>query len=342
LKIYSIILSVAALCFLAGYQFALFNNPIALDNSPAVKNSRTEFVEKNRLEKRYTDIDMQDYPEEVVIEQSNVSKLSVNNSILTTVNNIDDIDIMLANIETLKVQQGNANLIGKQFDLFKQFLINNPDHLDYTVEYLDAYSVDDPRFNLLISAIQSIPEQGADQALFALAKQYGMSSDPQSQKKFVALVASASTMIETEEIIQGLLELTIIEQVDMNTKLEALNLLQPFQIKESEKENIIKGLTADIYNSNGSEAEMLLPHVMRFAIDDQGEQIVTELLAYTSSDSLRLAVLDNISAGSIPISDEIKNMLLEIAKSESDPLNSDAKNALIERFNISYSEYSTL
>lgn len=113
-------------------------------------------------------------------------------------------------------------------------------------------------------------------------------------------------------------------------------------MKAAEKELIVKELQTNIYAANGAEADMLLPQLMRFAIAEQRNEIVTDLFINAESESVRLAVLDNISAGSIPVSDNMKTMLMEIAKNEFDPLSNDAKMTLMERFDLSHSEYSQL
>lgn len=340
----------ATLFFAAGYQFALITNATHINNSPderfaqaspvKVFNAENDSKQANRLENDDTEnnSDMHFYSDDDTFFELKVE--TAKGPLNKPLNN--DIDNMLANIEDAQLKGENAHIIGQQFDTLKQFLFDNPDQLVDTMQHLDSLSIDDPRFNLLISAVQSIPDQGADQALFSLAKQYGMSSDPQAQQKFVTILASTSSVIETQEIIEGLVDLAIIDTADMNTRIEALNLLKPFQVKAAEKELIVKELQTNIYAANGAEADMLLPQLMRFAIAEQRNEIVTDLFINAESESVRLAVLDNISAGSIPVSDNMKTMLMEIAKNEFDPLSNDAKMTLMERFDLSHSEYSQL
>ncbi|MGY5449923.1 hypothetical protein ACVFI8_03060 [Agarivorans sp. MS3-6] len=338
------LLSVATLCFAGGYQYALFRHSGPSNYSQHQQDaSVSSFVESratsaNIPDGSYTQDSAFKAPSDWQAEPD-LNRAKPNTPDQRT---IDELDSILSSIDNINEQDDKGQIIANQFDLLKQMLISRPEQLAYTVAQLDDYSIDDPKFKLLMSVIQNMPNNTADEALFSLAKQYGMYSDPESQQKFVTLLASTTSTIDSEEIVQGLVDLSVMEHTDSNTRLEALSLLKPFQIETAEKNLLVTEIESLIYKSNASDAELLLPQLMRFAIDEQRTAMATDMLSYDNSESLRMAVLENISAGSISVSDNVKITLLEMANNDSDPLNMAAKNTLIDSATLSHQEYSQL
>ena len=134
--------------------------------------------------------------------------------------------------------------------------------------------------------------------------------DKDSQNKLLTILSNTSTPIESEYIKQSLVELVIFEQTDVNTKLRALNLVKPNHLHKTEKAQR-SGMARDLLSQNGSEP-------------------------------IRSAILDDIDSGTIPTTDDLKTILLEIARNPEDSLSNEAAATLEYSFELGKQEHACL
>jgi len=323
LKVTAMLLLFSTICITAWYQFADSTYPTT-SQLPEVITGTTNQPEATSL--GLNDTNLQTHPDDTsltLLNDNKTSKVSTAHKLETS-----DIGAMLANIEDLTALDNGGPLIASQFDLLKNFLLDHPEDLSNAIAQLDDYPVDSVAFKLLVSALQTIPVEGAEQALIELAKHYGMQSDLQSQRKFITLLTSSPSNIESDEIVQSLVDFTLYAQTDLNLKLEALDLLYPLTIRPSEQGLLVIQLHNMITAANSYEAKTLLPHLMHFALEEQRSAIAISLLSYDNEETFRIAVLENVNAGIVPATDSMKDMLLDIANNINDPLSSAAQNTL--------------
>lgn len=340
-------LAFALVCFFAGYQFAVFTKPPAPMDTARIQLAQeiaptNNYHAQNRFELEDADV-VKDGP------LTTPKNISANETPQKSANNdfskkliYDDVEGMLASLDVLRAEPGNAQLVATQYDVLKNFLIEHPESLDEIITRLDSHSASGASFDTILSLAQALPSENTERSLHLLAQQYAGAFDQDSQGKFIAVLSNSSKSIESEHILQSLVDLVVFGQTDVNTKLGALNLVKPHQLRESEKSNIRRELSQLVNNVGDQEAVRLLPDLLRFSKKEQRTEIASNLLSQNRSGSIRSAVLDGISSGSIPASDDMKAVLLEMANNPNEVLRHEAFEALEYSFELSQQEYAQL
>ncbi|WP_163131479.1 hypothetical protein [Agarivorans sp. Alg241-V36] len=332
MKTYGLVLSLTG-TFIAGYLVAVIYHPKPSRDAFYHENPQTDLVMQSNTANSITN------NTNALAEQSHVnatftinpaSQQELTQAINTPVN------VALSN----KVQNEAEYSKAAQFDALKQAIQTDPTSLATSIDQLAQLKVDDPDFDLLLSAIQSTANPNSNQALLGLAEQYAMLSDVQSQQKFLSLLSSTSE-VESQLLVQGLVDLATQQQSDAYTRVEALALLKPYQISEAEREQITGELEQQVLAASADEAEVLLSQLMRFSHNQQRSDIASDML-YNSSEPTKLAILNNINSGSIPAADELKTKLLAMASDQQGALWFEAQQTLLSSFDLSQQEYSQL
>lgn len=340
-------LTIGLVCFFSGYQFATFTqSPASIPSIEQRVSSKdtilTNKYSQHRDEPRSAHIAKHGSFDLKKTRSDNKPKNESSTSDLSEELIKDDIDAMLMSIEALKSERGNGQLIATQYDLLKKYLIENPDKLENVVLELDSHSVNSDSFDTLLSLIHTLPSEKTSDALHSLAEQYAGAFDKDSQNKLLTVLSNTPTPIESEYIKQSLVDLVIFEQTDVNTKLRALNLVKPSQLHQTEKADISKELKQLMSTSNDQEAAQLLPQLMRFSNKAQRSGMARDLLSQNGSEPIRSAILDDIDSGTIPTTDDLKMILLEIARNPEDSLSSEAAATLEYSFELGKQEHARL
>jgi hypothetical protein len=335
MKTYGLVLSLSA-TFIAGYLVAVIYHPKPSIDAFYHQNSQTNLATQTNTANSITS------NTDTLAKQSHLEASLANNpashqkqsqAIHTPAN------IALSNKVQNQSEQGKPNKAA-QFDALKHAIQTNPASLATSIDQLAQLKVDDPDFDLLLSAIQSSANPNTNHALLGLAEQYAMLSDVQSQQKFLSLLSSTSG-VESQLLVQGLVDLATQQQSDAYTRVEALALLKPYQISEAEREQITGELEQQVLTASADEAEVLLSQLMRFSHNQQRSDIASDML-YNSSEPTKLAILNNINSGSIPAADNLKTMLLAMASDKQSALWLEAQQTLLSSFDLSQQEYSQL
>jgi hypothetical protein len=332
MKTYGWVLSLAG-TFIAGYLVAVIYHPKPSTEAFYHENPQTELATLDKP------VNNSAKNTDLLFKNNHLDDNSVNHPVSKpaqvhvnhTPNNIE-----LSN----KAQNETKPNKAAQFDTLKHAIQNNPASLASSIEQLAVLDVDHPDFDLLLSAIQSSANPNTNHALLGLAEQYAMLSDVQSQQKFLSLLSSTSG-VESQLLVQGLVDLATQQQSDAYTRVEALALLKPYQISEAEREQITGELEQQVLTASADEAEVLLSQLMRFSHNQQRSDIASDML-YNSSEPTKLAILNNINSGSIPAADNLKTMLLAMASDKQSALWLEAQQTLLSSFDLSQQEYSQL
>ncbi|GAB1620007.1 hypothetical protein AAOGI_00570 [Agarivorans albus] len=332
MKTYGWVLSLAG-TFIAGYLVAVIYHPKPSTGAFSHENSQTDLATlENPVNSSAKNTDLLFRNSNL---EDNFANQPVSKPAQVHVKHTPD-NIELSNKAHNEAKPNKA----AQFDALKHAIQNNPASLASSIEQLAVLNVDNPDFDLLLSAIQSSANSNSKQALLGLAEQYAMLSDAQSQQKFLSLLSSASD-IQSPLLVQGLVDLATLEQTGTNTRVEALSLLKPYQISDPERQVITSELEQQVLTANADEAEMLLSQLMRFSHNQQRTVIASDML-YNSSQAIQLAVLNNINSGSIPAADDLKTKLLDMASDQQDSLWFEAQQTLLTSFDLSQQEYARL
>jgi len=346
MKAIGLLLVFAAGCFFIGYQFALSTHvyPNIIENDRRALLPTSQSPQTNKLIINTTNNDN--------FQGRALSQFIKNTGQIDHVDNIEfveseqhDIESILANIDALRSKENSGQLIAKRVDELKRFLITHPEKINDAVAQLDNLPTDSTAFTILLSAIQSAPEQVADNALISLAEKYAMNTSPSAQHKFMTILARTSltersSPIASPLIVQSLIELSIFEESDLHIKLEALNIIKPFQLGSSETDLVVDQLQNMLRSASKDEAEMLLPQLVRFTQAENRANVVSTFLRDDSSVPLRLAVLENIDSGNIQINSTIKTVLMTIANNSHDSLRNQAQETLMLSGILTFEEYS--
>ncbi|MEE1672723.1 hypothetical protein SNR37_002133 [Agarivorans aestuarii] len=332
MKTYGLVLSLTS-TFIAGYLVAVIYHPKPSSNAFYHQDPKTNLVTLSNTansSSNKTDTSAKQSHFDATLANNPASQQELTQAINTPVN------VALSN----KVQNEAEPSKAAQFDALKQAIQTDPTSLASSIDQLAQLKVDDPDFDLLLSAIQSSANPNTNQALLGLAEEYAMLSDVQSQQKFLSLLSSTSE-VESQLLVQGLVDLATQQQSDAYTRVEALALLKPYQISEAEREQITGELEQQVLAASADEAEVLLSQLMRFSHNQQRSDIASDML-YNSSEPTKLAILNNINSGSIPAADELKTKLLAMASDQQGALWFEAQQTLLSSFDLSQQEYSQL
>ncbi|MDO6686171.1 MULTISPECIES: hypothetical protein [unclassified Agarivorans] len=317
-------------CFIAGYLVAVVYHPTGVDSRHQTGTMQSVSAQQTTNSRHDTSSTL--HPSNNGISL-NMQTGHTNNPIVATPTNKQALE--------KSHQEQTENKSAQRFDALKHSLRNDPNSLNDTISQLENLSIEDPEFNLLISAIKGASTPQSDAALFELAEQYAMQADPQTQQKFIAILASTSTDIQSEHLVNSLVDMAVMNHSDNYRSVEALNLIKPYQLSQADRDILTRELESKVFETEGDEAEMLLSQLMRFSASEQRSKIASNMLE-GDSNMLKEAVFDSINSGSIPAAEPLKILLLDIAFNQKNPLSGEAQYTLLNNFALSQQEYSQL
>jgi hypothetical protein len=236
----------------------------------------------------------------------------------------------------------DMRLFSQAIDLFRAALANSPTQVAIIAEYLQTLTFGSKEFHYITSLLQGLPEQKGLVAIENLALQLSQRSDSASIQQFLHLVSNAQNSADNPEILGSLVNIAIYSAEPTETKIEALDMVMPFQISEVERQQILSGLNSLLEQSENTEKGALLNHKMRFSERQQRQEIAMSLISNDNDLELRYTVIDGLHSGNIPRSSALKEQLFSIATDPNDPLRQQAKHALMYSFDINNQEYQRL
>nr|WP_136252357.1 hypothetical protein [Ningiella ruwaisensis] len=281
-------------------------------------------------------------------------------------------DVVLMLNALLALSEPNSEeemqMFTQAIDELRQVLANSPSQLATLMDYLLTLDFESNAFHYATSIIQGLPEQKGYEAMDNLALQLSQFNDPKSRQQFMHLVRNSYNSTNNPEIVNGLVDIALYSAQPMQMKMDALDLIMPYQVSDVERQQIVDSLNSlleerintqantnnnDLPIDNGASYESyesadeslpygLINHVLRFSDTQQREQLANRLIQEENDLEARYSILDGIHTGVIPRSGELKNKLFSIATDPSDPLQDQAKHALLYVFDISNQEYQAL
>ncbi len=340
----------ALIFFLGGYQFAILT--VSRDS---------DITAQSRPENQQGSIDKVSERSSFESTDANAHAIKSNTSVPNTNDRVaspaspdhndfsdrlihNDVNAMLANLDGLR-EEGAANeIIATQFDVLKQFLIENPENVRELASELDRQSVNSESFDDLLSILGTLPSELTDPTFLSMAEQYQYAStyDGSSQKRFLTALSNISTPAESEALVRSLVDIVLFEETETTDRLTALRLVNPGQLQESEKNSVAKELNQLINNANEQDSVRLLPHLIRFSDKNRRTEIASNFLSISHVESTRHEILNSISSGTIPANDDVKAMLFKMAETPEDALSQAAAETLKHAFELNHEEYSRL
>lgn len=334
-------LIIALVCFSSGYAVSLISH--STTSPPPNFSIYENTTPANHLPNTRTRLNSEPPLAEGIPPASTFSLSEQANTNAISPSYSDSLDAILERLIELQETPGNGHLVAQQYDLLKNALTVNPQYADELLDLLYITPVTSDNFSIALSALRVLPTEDVDFALLAIAEQYeGLIEEPASREKYLALLSNTNNRIESTRTIRTLVAITELDNVDTANKLEALNLVQPYQLHETERQNVHRQLNTLLNNSPPEEAARLVPQLMRFSNTQQRANIANDMLTSNNSPAIRSAVLEGIGAGDIPATDTLKSMLLAISNNPDDELTDEAASLLAYTFDLTNQEYTLL
>lgn len=227
-------------------------------------------------------------------------------------------------------------------DQLRNALSDSPTQLAILTEYMQSLDVESVAFRYITAIMQGLPDNKGQAAMQSVALRLSQQGDVQSQQQFLHLVSNSYESTENPEILAALVDIALYSEASPDTKLQALDLVMPFQITNVEKQQILSHINTMIDSAVAGDKGALLNHAFRFSSHDEREIMANQYIDAENDMELRYSVLDGLHAGSVPRSQQIKERLFTIVQDPSDPLNQQAAHALMYVFDISNDEYQLI
>jgi hypothetical protein len=350
------ILSLSALTFAVGYQVGQKTGTSELlVKSKPVLNESTSSASRNKLPHAWIVLDdasndtptsakealTRPEPEDGVDETE--EPLSVLEDAFVWRDPSDIISMFNQLIELSEPQTDeDMRMFSQAIDQLRDALANNPTQLARMAEHLQSLEYGTKEFHYVTSLLQGLPDQKGRAALQNLALQLSQRTDSSSIQQFLHIVSNAQDSADNPEILSSLVNIALYSPEATQVKLEALDMVMPFQVSDVERQQILSGLNGILEQSEDGEVGAVLNHVMRFSNAQQRQEMAINLISTGNDIELRYTVIDGLQSGNIPRSADLKEQLFSIATNPSDPLHQQAKHALMYTFDISNQEYQRL
>lgn len=258
--------------------------------------------------------------------------------------NPDDIVAMFNELMRLS-EPGNEDGIkafSSAIDQLRIMLAESPTQLATVVDHMQTLDLESKEFHYLTAILQGLPDEKGYSALESAALRLIQRDDQQSRQKFLHFVSNSDNSADNPEILAELVDIALYSELSANTKLEALDLVMPFQITQVEKQQILSHINSLLESSDGDAKGPLVNHALRFSDSQERERMATKFISNENDIELRYSILNGLHAGTVPRSENIKTQLFSIASDPADPLNNQAKHALMYLFDISNIEYQRI
>ncbi|MFC4699205.1 hypothetical protein ACFO4O_03420 [Glaciecola siphonariae] len=231
---------------------------------------------------------------------------------------------------------------GIAIDQLRLALAQSPTQLAILVEHMQGLSVESREFNYITAILQGLPDNKGHEAMQRVALELSLRGDTGSRQQFLHLVSNTFNAADNSEILSALVDIALYSDASVETQLDALDLLMPFQINTVEREQILGRLEQMLDDENSENKNELANHVLRFSNSEQRESMASKYIGSRNDVELRYSILDGIHSGTVPRTARLKEELLIIATDRSDPLNDQAKHALMYGFDITNQEYQQI
>lgn len=226
---------------------------------------------------------------------------------------------------------------GKKIDDIRQILVSSSADLAVLVEYFEELPIDSQASYMLVSIIMGLPQEISHPAMQRIMQTALLNDDPNNAANFVEL--AARTGLKSTEIINSLKNIAIFGSQNEQT-LRALDMLMPYDLNNTENQQIRERLRAAVDSSELSERPYYFSQLLRFSTASEREQLALD--AFTKTDNnkdIQSIIMDSIQVGTLDRTIELKEALYRIAKQDQHDLQKQAIYTLLYRFDLSQEEY---
>ncbi len=343
-------LTLMALAFLCGYSTALlgvFDSFTGEVESYEVKKIQPlTSTNHEKLDTRLANKNLNEPQEsEIKVIQNHTSESFVN-PVEAHFQSSDSYDaISMLNKVIILSEMGNyadQGEIAEALDSFKNLLATSPYEQANLIDHMRTLSFESKEFHHIVSILQELPEHQGSLALTNVALELSQNDDIKSQEQFLLLAANLNNNIENPRIQTALADIAIYAEDSEHIVLDALTLLKPFHMDDYEKEQVLTRINNLLATSNTTNHSQLINNALKFSNNEEREHMATQFIDSNYDIETRHEILSGLHTGIVPRSNQIKELLLNIASNQSDPLNQAAQGTLKELFYITYQEYKQI
>lgn len=324
----------AVLCFYMGYQTGNSNS----------ESERATDITTSEPAIRAPGI-KPDAPESVC---NSSDKQALNDSLSTTAPNASHIAAAKPNYSVIQLYDKYLTVVnnGNQAELARRQLIHEitirPEEVSALGEYIFSTMSNRTDFESSFSLITSLPARFKKELLEILLNLYGYESNEYLQVEYLQLLGAAEKDIYQGEALEKLKDIAIYSADSIESRKKALDLIQPYQLDEATREQILVSLHELITHSGKNDKDQLFVQLVKFSNQAEREELTLTTLRNDSGLNLQEGVFRAITAGEIPRTDKVKHALFSVANYTEHPLQAEAKLLLLDKFDISNLEYKEL
>lgn len=253
----------------------------------------------------------------------------------------NDFEALFDSLSELRTNSDDYTLYAKKIDEVISLLTDSPAETALLAEYYESLPSDSDESYLIVSILQSLPENQGRQALTELAERTLNNASGQGTQQFLDLVGR--TGIVNEQITEGLKQIALFSE-QHNQGLDALDMLMPYQLSASENQQVLTRLEEmQASLENGKPDQYLFSQTIRFSSRQQRTVLAQQVLSDSNADiAKQAAILNYIEIGQIPSTPQAKELLFKLTQNETSKLRQRALTVLVSNFDISQEEYRTL
>jgi hypothetical protein len=251
-----------------------------------------------------------------------------------------DIVALFNNFVIYSTSNSDYKEYGKKIDDIRKILISSGSELALLLEYFDQVPIDSQASYMLVSIIMGLPQELSKPAMQRVMENALLKADPANLTNFLELVAR--TGIKSSSITMSLKDIAIFSGKD-DEVLRALDMLMPYELSNTENEQVTERLKAAIDSSEKADSPYYFSQLLRFSNSTQREQLALDVFNATdANNSMQSIIMDSIQAGTLDRSPALKDALFNIAKQDQSELQQQALYTLLYRFDLSQDEYNDI
>ena len=239
-------------------------------------------------------------------------------------------------------ENDDIHYFSETIDAIRDHLKQEPESVQILLDQFLAVDADSDAIYYITSLLQSAELSDRELILDTLAENLALDGSVQSNRKLLHLISNTPLVGKNKRSTEHVINIAVFEKQDATSKLQALDLLQPFQLNKSQRQNIVQDLESFLVAPDNTEQAYVLENIIRFSEPDQRQILANTYLNDSFGLATRISVINSLTEGTLDPSPAIKDQLLDIAQNESDPLYSHARHALMFAFDISNDEYNKI
>ncbi len=220
---------------------------------------------------------------------------------------------MLENIDRLQVSMQSNDTIASQYDLLKSFLFENPEYAEDAHLLLSAYAHGSTQYRMLIAAIAGLPNLISGELLLGAVDEFKAQGSEQSGKQMVDLISALPAKEVSNDVMRALIDFGLDERPSLVLTLDIIALIDQSRLELYERKSLAWKLERNMEGASQNHLERIVPQLLSILPLEERANKALKFLYGTYSSDIKSLVLESVTAGIVPSSDKLKDLLLDLA-----------------------------